>query len=200
MHPPFQDGGVYQTIFVAAVILFGVQQLPALWSTLQLRFRGGAAAVDRGSYSVIQALVVIGVTLGYLAATRLSQATIAWHRPLVFFLGIGLILLGSVISWLAVLQLGRSFTVVVAVRSDQPVIQSGVYRSIRHPSYCGQHLVFLGYAVTLTNWVSIPAVLLPIIPAYVYRIAVEERALRGRLGRSYTEYMGRTHRLIPRIW
>jgi protein-S-isoprenylcysteine O-methyltransferase Ste14 len=200
MQPLFQDSGMYQTVFVAAVILFGIQQLPALWSTLKLRFRGGAGTADRGSYSAIQALVVIGVSLGYLAATRLSQATIAWHRPLVFFLGIALILLGSIVSWLAVLQLGRYFTVVVAVRSDQPIIQSGIYRYIRHPSYCGQLLVFLGYAVALTNWVSIPAVMLPIVPAYVYRIAVEERALRGQLGRPYADYTGRTDRLIPRIW
>jgi len=108
--------------------------------------------------------------------------------------------LGSRTSWFDIRQLGRYFTVAVAVRPDQPVIQSGFYRIIRHPSYSGQLLVFLGYAVALTNWVSIPAVMVPIVAGYVFRIVVEERALREQIGAPYAEYMTRTFRLIPGVW
>lgn len=200
MQPLMLQSGIYQTLFIAAVILFAVQQLPALQSTLRLTGRGGSPTRDKGSYMVVQVAVLAGVVLGYQAATHLKVATITWHRPLVFFLGVGLIVLGSAISWLAIRQLGRYFTVVVAVRPDQPVIRSGLYGIVRHPSYTGQLLVFLGYAVTLTNWISIPAVMIVTIAGYLYRIMVEEQGLRAQLGAPYAEYMARSHRLIPGVW
>ena len=200
MKPLMLQSGIYQTLFVAAVILFAVQQLPALRSTLRLRNDGGSSTQDRGSFRVVQGAVLAGVLLGYQAAIHLPGATITWHRPFVYVCGIGLIVLGSGISWFAVWQLGRYFTVVVAVRPDQPLIQSGLYRFMRHPSYSGQLLVYLGCAVSLTNWVSIPVVMVPIVASYVVRIFVEERALREQLGASYAEYMTRTFRLIPGVW
>lgn len=200
MKPLMLQSGIYQTLFVAAVILFAVQQLPALWSTLRLRSDGGSSAQDGGSYWVVQVSVLAGALFGYQAAIHLPGATITWHRPFVYFCGIGLIVLGSGISWIAVRQLGRYFTVVVAVRPVQPVIQSGLYRFLRHPSYSGQLLVYLGCAVALTNLVSIPVVMVPIVAGYVVRIIVEERALREKLGAPYAEYMTRTFRLIPGVW
>jgi protein-S-isoprenylcysteine O-methyltransferase Ste14 len=200
MQPLTVHSGIYQTCFIAAVIVFAVQQFPALWSTLQLRGRGGSATSDQGSYMVVQIGVLSCVILGLQTAMHLTGATITWHRPLIVFLGIALIVLGSVISWFAVRQLGHYFTVVVAVRPGQPVIQSGLYRVIRHPSYTGQLLAFLGYALTLTNWVSIPAVMGLVFAVYGYRILVEEQALRERIGQPYAAYMARSYRLIPGIW
>lgn len=199
MQPLMLQSGIDQVFFVAAVILFALQQLPALWSTLRLS-HGGSVTRDRGSYRVVQGTVLVGVILGYWTATHLTGTTVLWHRSPVYFCGIGLIVLGSGISWFAIRQLGGYFTVVVAVRPDQPVIQSGPYRFIRHPSYSGQLLVFLGYAVALTNWVSILAVMVPIVAGYLYRIVVEEHALREQIGAPYAEYMARTFRLVPGLW
>lgn len=199
MQPLMLHSGIYATLFIAAVILFAAQQFPALWRTLQLG-RGRNSTMDRGSYLVVQAGVIIGVFLGYRAATRITSATITWPRPIIFWIGIAFIVLGSAISWLAVRQLGRYFTVVVAVRADQPVIQSGLYRVIRHPSYAGQLLVFLGYALTLTNWISPPAVMIVIVAAYMYRVMVEEQALCQQIGAPYAEYMARSYRLLPGVW
>jgi protein-S-isoprenylcysteine O-methyltransferase Ste14 len=200
MQPLMLHNGIYQQVFVGAVILFALQQLPALWSTLQLRLGRGASSKDRGSYSALQILVAVGVVLGSQSALHMPRATITGQRPMVFFLGSGVAVLGSVISWAAVCHLGRCFTGVVAVRPDQPVVQSGLYHLIRHPSYLGQRLVFLGYALTLTNWISIPAVMVFVVPGYVYRIRVEEQALGDCIGAPYREYMARTYRLLPRDW
>ena len=39
-----------------------------------------------------------------------------------------------------------------------------------------------------------------VIPAYVYRITVEERMLREEIGQPYADYAARTRRLIPNVW
>lgn len=200
MQPLLLHSRLYQTLFIAAVALFAVQQIPVLWSSFQLGREGRDSSTDRNSYLIVQAAVAIGVILGYQSALHLTGATITWHRPMIFVLGIGLMVLGSAISWLAVQQLGRYFTVVVRVQPDQPVIQSGPYRVIRHPSYTGQLLVFLGYALTLTNWASVPAVMIVIVGGYMYRILVEEQVLRERIGAPYAQYMSRSRRLIPGVW
>jgi protein-S-isoprenylcysteine O-methyltransferase Ste14 len=41
---------------------------------------------------------------------------------------------------------------------------------------------------------------LAVIPAMLYRIRVEERALTERFGDEYTEYCKKTKRLIPFIY
>jgi protein-S-isoprenylcysteine O-methyltransferase Ste14 len=198
--PLFEGSGVYGPIFIGAIALFGLQQLPALWHTLHRGSRSNGSSTDRGSFRAIQIGVLCGIVLGYLAAEHLAGATITTHRTAPFALGIAVMVVGTVLSAAAVLQLGRSFTVVVAVREGQPVVQTGVYRLLRHPSYTGQLLFFLGLALTLTNWVSIPAVLLPVVPAYAYRITVEEAALVQKLGSPYREHAARTWRLVPGIW
>ena len=43
-------------------------------------------------------------------------------------------------------------------------------------------------------------ILLPTFCAFLYRIRVEEQALRNGLGESYIAYMGRTKRLIPFVY
>ena len=86
----------------------------------------------------------------------------------------------------------------VTTRADQPVIQSGPYRWVRHPSYAGALLSVLGIVLCSTNWLSL-ACLLIVASGYAYRIRVEEQALAADLGPPYRDYMRRTKRLIPRV-
>jgi len=87
----------------------------------------------------------------------------------------------------------------VAVHSDHSVVESGLYRFMRHPSYTGLLIVFLGFAVYLGNWVSLIALLVPITLGVAYRVAKEERALLDALGPAYASYCARTKRFIPGI-
>lgn len=200
MKPLMLHGGAYEAAFIVAVVLFAVQQFPALWSTLRLRLESDRQVGDNGSFGTIQISVLAGVILGYEAATHISGTTITPYRPAVYYLGIGIMIAGSIICAVAIYQLGRYFTVVVAVRPDQSVIQNGLYGLVRHPSYLGQILVYLGLGIAFTNWLSLPILLACILPGYVYRIGIEERTLSERLGSAYTEYAGRTFRLLPGVW
>jgi protein-S-isoprenylcysteine O-methyltransferase len=107
---------------------------------------------------------------------------------------------GLTIRWWAIVTLGRFFTVDVVIEKDHEVVQRGPFRWARHPSYTGVLLAFVGWAMTLWNWVAIALVLVPIFIALVRRMNVEEEALSKALGEKYVSYMRRTKRLVPGVY
>jgi protein-S-isoprenylcysteine O-methyltransferase Ste14 len=107
---------------------------------------------------------------------------------------------GLILRWWAIVTLGRFFTVDVVVERDHEVVERGPFRWVRHPSYTGVLLAFVGWAMTLRNWVAMAVVLVPIFIAFVRRMKVEEEALSRALGEEYTDYMKRTKRLVPGVY
>ena len=56
---------------------------------------------------------------------------------------------------------------------------------------------WLGYGLSLTNWLSLLVLMGCALIGFSYRIHVEEHVLKAQLGQRYQEYMRRTKRLIP---
>ena len=92
------------------------------------------------------------------------------------------------------------FTVDVTIRDDHKIKKDGLYRLIRHPSYSGSILSFIGFGISLNNWISLFIISLPVIFAMIHRIKVEEKLLVARFGKEYVDYMRKTFRLIPWIY
>jgi protein-S-isoprenylcysteine O-methyltransferase Ste14 len=103
----------------------------------------------------------------------------------------------AALRWWAIITLGRYFTIDVAVRSTQSVVQSGPYRFVRHPSYTAVLIMLLGVGLALANWASLVAMLAGGLIGLLYRVRVEERALVEALGQPYVDYMRHTERFIP---
>jgi protein-S-isoprenylcysteine O-methyltransferase Ste14 len=121
------------------------------------------------------------------------------RQQLWFWLGSATMIAGSLLRRHCFRMLGSSFTGAVVVREHQTIVERGVYRWVRHPSYTAAILVYAGMALALGNWISVAVVLIAIPPTYVYRVSVEERALVATLGEPYRAYMQRTKRFIPLI-
>ncbi len=151
---------------------------------------------DRGSMRLLWLSIVIGLGLA-IAAQWLPSARLPGSRPVLRLLALLLLLAGLTMRWVAILTLGRLFTVDVAIQSDHPVVEAGVYRYVRHPSYAGLLLAFIGLGVFFANWLSILGLLIPITFSVVHRVIREERALSTFLGTPYTAYCSRTKRFIP---
>lgn len=111
--------------------------------------------------------------------------------------GVGLCLLGLSVRIWAIATLGRFFTTEVMIQADQKVVDRGPYRWVRHPSYLGILLLFLGVPLAQGQPVGDLVMLVVFLPALTYRMAVEERTLVEALGLAYQEYQARTRRLIP---
>ena len=116
-----------------------------------------------------------------------------------FFLGCALLIGGSLLRRHCWRVLGQHFTGDVRAQSDQPVIDRGAYRWVRHPSYTGGILMFCGIGVALANWASLAILMLTSVAVYTYRIAVEEKALLDAIGEPYAAYMRTRKRFLPWI-
>jgi protein-S-isoprenylcysteine O-methyltransferase Ste14 len=120
----------------------------------------------------------------------------SWLRPVAF----GILILGLGIRAVAIFTLGKAFSANVAMRPGQGLQRSGPYRLVRHPSYLGLELIFLAFALHSRTWACFAVVLVPTTLAVVYRIHVEEIALRLAFGADYEDYSHSTKRLIPGIY
>jgi protein-S-isoprenylcysteine O-methyltransferase len=153
---------------------------------------------DRGSLRRLWLAIMIGVTLA-IAAQWVPSARVPGSALLLRSLALSLMVVGLAIRWLAILTLGRFFTVNVAIQADHSVVETGPYRFVRHPSYSGLLLAFVGLAVFFANWLSILGLLVPITLAVLNRVRKEEQALLASLGLPYAAYCARTKRFIPRV-
>lgn len=87
----------------------------------------------------------------------------------------------------------------VKVAENQKVIDTGLYRIVRHPMYLATVLMFLAMPLVLDSWYSFIVFLF--YPAViVVRIKNEEKLLESEL-RGYMEYKQKVkYRLIPFVW
>ncbi len=53
------------------------------------------------------------------------------------------------------ISIEKHFTVNVAINNDHQLIQTDLYKYIRHPDYTGSLLFFLGLGLALMNWLSL---------------------------------------------
>ncbi len=161
--------------------------------------RTSATVRDRGSLVVLWTVIALGLSSAYFV--RFS-GTGSIGAPPALFLSAALAFLvsGLILRWIAILTLGSLFTANVAIQPGQHVVQSGVYRHVRHPAYSGLVLAFLGVGLAFDNWLSLLVIFIPVMAALSYRIRVEENALVDMLGPEYAEYMHRTKRLFPGIY
>ena len=120
----------------------------------------------------------------------------SWLRPL----ALGIVLLGLMVRAVAVITLGRAFSANVALLAGQKLQRSGLYRLVRHPSYLGLELIFFGFALHTRTWACFAVILIPPTLALLYRIHVEETALRLAFGADYEDYTRNTKRLIPGVY
>jgi len=193
---PF-DRGVAGVVFDIALAAYAALELLIRISTIRNRAKGTR---EWGSLAVVIVGVGLGIVGGVLIALRLTWAAILVGRLAFFVAGIVLMVLGIVLRAWAVIALGRNFTVYVQVRDEQPVVDSGPYRLLRHPSYTGLLLVCLGIGLALGNWLALVVVVVLPTAVILVRIRVEERALLAGIGEPYRRFMATRKRLIPWVW
>jgi len=158
--------------------------------------KSAAKAADRGSQRILWLAILVSITGGVFAAST-GLGAMPGQRSVWTLVGLLLILSGLVIRWLAILTLKESFTVDVAISPGQRIIERGIYRFVRHPSYSGSLLSFLGLGISFANWLSILAIIVPITVAFLHRVRIEEAALHQAFGEEYAGYARRTRRFVP---
>ena len=151
---------------------------------------------DQHSLALLWGVILISIALGISSVWFYPAASLPYRR-LLYLIGLILFIAGIILRWYSIVHLGRFFTVDVSIAKEHRVIDSGPYRFMRHPSYTGALIAFVGIGLSLGNWLSIVFMTLPITFAFLWRIRIEERALIDALGDDYRAYLRRTARLIP---
>jgi len=101
--------------------------------------------------------------------------------------------------WAEVLRENEYLSRTVQVESSQSLIDTGLYRVVRHPMYSASILIFLALPLVLGSLISF-FIFLCYPPLMVKRIAGEEEVLEREL-EGYSEYKARVrYRLIPFVW
>ncbi len=155
---------------------------------------GAAENRDRFSLKVL----MVGSLLALWIGIGLAFGTVgAMHSAAVQGAGLAVMGIGIAVRSTAIAQLGRFHTPNVAVRADHQLKQTGLYRFVRHPSYLGALIAYLGFSIALGNWLGM-AVIMAITPCiYLYRIHEEDAAMLAAFGEPYRVYCARTKRLLP---
>jgi len=183
--------------FLLAAIIFPASEI--LLSVIKRSKKSNSTIEDQGTMKTLW--LVIGIsTLLAVAFSILPKAQFFLPLSVSHIFSIVCMVVGLCIRWSAIVTLGRMFTTNVAIQKDHELVREGLYAYIRHPSYSGLLLEFIGLGFFFANWVSIIILVVPITIAVLIRITAEEKVLINALGESYTTYTSETKRLIPRLW
>jgi protein-S-isoprenylcysteine O-methyltransferase Ste14 len=181
-------------------ILGGIWVVGEILIAILTRTRQGKGKVqDRGT-QILLWVVIVGTSWLDVWMHSFFPPDMPGRDSWLLPVALGILIFGLVIRAVAVITLGRAFSANVAVREGQKLQQSGLYRLVRHPSYLGLEMIFLGYALHARTWACFAVFFVPTTLALLYRIHVEEIALRQAFGAEYEDYCRSTKRLIPGIY
>jgi protein-S-isoprenylcysteine O-methyltransferase Ste14 len=106
-----------------------------------------------------------------------------------------LILIGTTVAILALLDLGRSMSIMPEARK---LVTSGLYMRIRHPLYLAEEIAVLGFCLQFRTWQAAP-ILIVHLYFQIRRMDWEEGILAEAFP-GYAEYKQCTSRLIPGLY
>ena len=153
---------------------------------------------DKKSLTWFRILVPIGLVASEVF--YFSEFGLISNSILFVIIGCVLIIFGFVVRWFAVLSLGKKFNVSLSIIKKHKLKTDGIYKYIRHPSYTGLLIYYLGLSIIMQNIFSI--ILLVIFPiiAVINRIKIEENMLFEYFRDEYQIYKQKTKKLFPFIY
>jgi protein-S-isoprenylcysteine O-methyltransferase Ste14 len=179
------------------IILFSLSEIGLL---IFRRSKRGVSKTQKDRRSLISFWIVIPLSL---TAGTFAGGYGIWtfgDRTVWITTGIIVFVIGFAIRWTAIIQLGKMFTVDVAIDKTHQLKNSGLYKVVRHPSYSGLLLIITGIAISMYSLASCLILIVPVFAALHYRIKVEEEALESEFKSQYTTYKRSTSRLIPGVY
>jgi protein-S-isoprenylcysteine O-methyltransferase Ste14 len=156
---------------------------------------------DRGTAALLAWAMILIPTIALLDHYWLQP----WLHPLDWSrgwlaTGVALAAAGTLVRVIAIRKLGAFFSRSVRIDDAHEIVQDGIYRWLRHPSYTGLLLVWTGYVTIFSSLWGYLAMALLFLPALLLRIRTEEKALHECFEGEYQAYCARTWRLVPFLY
>jgi protein-S-isoprenylcysteine O-methyltransferase Ste14 len=145
-------------------------------------------------------LLVVALVLGFLSpAFELLGWTRAAAGPGQQLLGLALYAVGAIGTFVAQLQMGRSWRVGVDRAERTALVERGLYRVIRNPIYTAMLTFSAGLLLLIPNWPAILAFVCLAAGLELHVRYVEEPHLLGHHGDAYRRYASRAGRFLPGV-
>jgi protein-S-isoprenylcysteine O-methyltransferase Ste14 len=132
-----------------------------------------------------------------LIAAILFMASDEVNEPWIYIGGVLFIAPGLLILAVSFKNLGRSLTANPVPLENAKLIETGIYKYVRHPIYTGLLLAMLGSVVQSMAIVKL-FVWLVLLAVLTYKAKFEETLLAKKYP-GYVDYMKRTGRFVPRL-
>jgi protein-S-isoprenylcysteine O-methyltransferase Ste14 len=152
---------------------------------------------DNFLFPIITIIIMGALILSFWDFVVLQQSVyrFGWLN----IIGFTLFTPGIIIYLVARLTLGRFFSKRLNLIEGHKLKTHGVYKYVRHPSYIGSILFWLGLTLLLNSTLGF-LITLPSIILVLIRIPFEEKMLINAFGQRYIDYMKRTKKLIPHVY
>jgi len=195
MNPIFPSDNA-ELLFLIILILWILSEI--VGTAIIPRIRRGGAVIEK-SNRVSNLLVLMTIIFSIGLANYFATKNIAMLPSWSFYPGIILMISGIILRQWSMALLGKFFSGTIGTQKGQVVVKKGPYKYIRHPSYTGALLIFIGLGLAFQSWGAVFILILLFSVAYGYRMHVEEKTLISELGEEYIEYKKSTKKLIPYI-
>lgn len=123
-----------------------------------------------------------------------------FSNQLIGLVGIATLITGLLIRTFSMNTLGKYYTRAIFISEKQVLVDSGLYKYVRHPGYTGTIIAAIGFGLAQNNWIILILIVILIVCLYYVRISKEEKILTQTFGEKYIKYMARTKRLVPFMW
>ena len=124
-----------------------------------------------------------------------------WTPPFTWLgsIGGGIILLaGILLLAVAIFRLGPNLTPVPYPKDEGVLIETGPYRLVRHPMYCGGILIAFGWGLLVHGWLTLGYAIIMLV-FFDFKSHREEQWLKAKFS-GYGEYQKRVRKLIPFVY
>jgi protein-S-isoprenylcysteine O-methyltransferase Ste14 len=185
-HPPF----------IAVVVVFVLLLGAAMFTQGNLN---PGEREDRGNRWVIWAIMGLSLALAYVPAYTDRIGLWTLDGEAMRWIGVMLGAIGGTLRILPVFVLGRRFSGLVAIQREHRLVTTGIYATIRHPSYLGLLMTVAGWALVFRSGVGLIIAVL-FVPIILGRIRAEERLLASHFGAEYEAHRARTWHLVPGVY
>lgn len=183
-------------LFTIVYVIWGLSEV--LLNRLMYSKGDDQQNLDRNSLRMIWISIAIAISFAILITQRYDLPII--NSTFIGYAGLCLIIFGVIFRLIVIKSLGAMFTVDVTIKKEHKLKTNGFFKIIRHPSYFASLLSFIGFGISLNNWLSLVILFIMVFMAFSRRIQIEENALISHFGDAYLEYRKRTKRIIPFIY
>ena len=186
---------LFIALLFAPMLLLGAVLLVKAPKLLEKRLN---AKETEGAQKGVVAISGLMFVIGFVVAGL--DYRFGWsHVPLWAVAVAAVVLLAAYALYAEVMRENAYLSRTIEVQNDQKVVDTGLYRIVRHPMYAATLWLFLAIPLVLGSWWSLVC-FLPYIAVIVVRIRNEEQVLEAGLV-GYTAYQKRVrYRLIPFVW